>query len=74
MDDAEPDPGQLRASYCRMCAEAGVEPLPPGSAREQAKAMIGVLVPGVGIEPTTYRLQGGCSTSELTRRLIADLA
>ena len=21
------------------------------------------LVPGVGLEPTTYRLQGGCSTS-----------
>src|SRR5262245_33323602 len=27
------------------------------------------LVPGVRIELTTYRLQGGCSTSELTRRL-----
>ncbi len=24
--------------------------------------------PGVGIEPTTYRLQGGCSTTELHRR------
>ena len=24
--------------------------------------------PGVGIEPTTYRLQGGCSAPELTRR------
>ena len=24
--------------------------------------------PNVGIEPTTYRLQGGCSTTELIRR------
>ena len=27
------------------------------------------LEPGVGIEPTTYHLQGGCSTTELTRRV-----
>jgi hypothetical protein len=26
--------------------------------------------PGVGIEPTTYRLQGGCSTTELHRRAL----
>lgn len=26
------------------------------------------VVPQVGIEPTTYRLQGGCSASELLRR------
>jgi len=26
------------------------------------------LVPVVGIELTTYRLQGGCSTTELNRR------
>jgi hypothetical protein len=26
------------------------------------------MVPDVGIEPTTYRLQGGCSTPELIRR------
>ena len=24
-------------------------------------------MPGVGIEPTTYRLQGGCSPAELAR-------
>src|SRR3990167_7091215 len=28
----------------------------------------GCLVPIVGIELTTYRLQGGCSTTELNRR------
>ena len=27
--------------------------------------------PEVGIEPTTYRLQGGCSTTELLRRTAA---
>jgi len=26
------------------------------------------MVPDVGIELTTYRLQGGCSTTELIRR------
>ncbi len=26
--------------------------------------------PSVGLEPTTYRLQGGCSTTELTRRVL----
>ena len=26
--------------------------------------------PSVGIEPTTYRLQGGCSTTELTRQIL----
>ena len=25
------------------------------------------MVPDVGLEPTTYRLQGGCSTTELSR-------
>jgi len=25
--------------------------------------MAEILVPSVGLEPTTYRLQGGCSTS-----------
>jgi hypothetical protein len=28
------------------------------------------LVPAVGIELTTYRLQGGCSTTELSRRSV----
>ena len=28
----------------------------------------GAMEPDVGIEPTTYRLQGGCSTTELIRR------
>ncbi len=28
----------------------------------------GSMVPAVGIELTTYRLQGGCSTTELSRR------
>jgi hypothetical protein len=28
------------------------------------------LVPDVGIELTTYRLQGGCSTTELIRRIV----
>ena len=31
-------------------------------------AQCGYLVPFVGIELTTYRLQGGCSTTELKRR------
>lgn len=29
------------------------------------------VVPDVGFEPTTYRLQGGCSTTELIRRDVA---
>ena len=29
--------------------------------------LIEKMVPGVWIEQTTYRLQGGCSTTELTR-------
>ena len=31
------------------------------------------MVPDVGFEPTTYRLQGGCSTPELIRLMIAKI-
>ncbi len=31
------------------------------------------LVPVVGIELTTYRLQGGCSTTELNRHILVDV-
>ncbi len=51
--DREPDPtGRLRS------ASAGG----PVSADRR------IMVPVVGIEPTTYRLQGGCSTVELHRQ------
>ena len=30
------------------------------------------MVPVVGFELTTYRLQGGCSTTELNRHLVSD--
>ena len=51
MDDANhPDLEQLLASYYRMCAEAGVEPLPPDEARASAQAMLKLLVPAFAIE------------------------
>ena len=31
-------------------------------------AFVNLMVPVVGIELTTYRLQGGCSTTELNRQ------
>jgi hypothetical protein len=36
---------QLLASYYRMCAEAGVEPLPDAEAGEQAAAIMALLAP-----------------------------
>ena len=51
MDDADqPDLEQLLASYYRMCAEAGVEPLLPDEARGSAKAMMALLVPAFETE------------------------
>jgi len=51
MDDADqPDLEQLLASYYRMCAEAGVEPLPPDEARGSATAMMALLVPAFETE------------------------
>jgi hypothetical protein len=38
--------------------------------RLNGERMLRKLVPAVGIELTTYRLQGGCSTTELSRRNI----
>ena len=35
----------LLTTYYRMCAEAGVGPLPDDEAREQATALMAVLVP-----------------------------
>jgi hypothetical protein len=50
MDDTDqPDLEQLLASYYRMCAEAGVEPLPEEEARRQARAMMRVLVPAFAV-------------------------
>ena len=51
MDDADqPDLEQLLPSYYRMCAEAGVEPLPPDEARASAQAMMKLLVPAFAVE------------------------
>ena len=36
---------RMLASYYRICTEAGVEPLPDDEAREQATALMAVLVP-----------------------------
>lgn len=33
-----------------MCADAGIEPLPADEAREQAKAMMAVLMPAFAVE------------------------
>ena len=40
----------LLASYYRMCAEAGIEPLPDDEAREQANAIMGMLLPAFEAE------------------------
>ena len=42
----------------------------PSSLRALKKKVRRRMVPVVGIELTTYRLQGGCSTTELNRRNI----
>jgi hypothetical protein len=43
MDDAELE--RLVAGYYRICAEAGVEPVPDDEARDKVRAMMAVLVP-----------------------------
>ena len=43
--DADADIEQLLASYRRMCAQAGIEPLPDDEAREQAMTLTKLLVP-----------------------------
>ena len=49
MNDADLE--QLLASYCRrMCAAAGIEPLPDDEAHEQARAMMGALLPAFEVE------------------------
>ena len=40
---------KLFANYRRMCAEAGIDPLPDDEAREQATALMAVLVPAFEI-------------------------
>lgn len=40
----------LLANYRRMCAKAGIDPLPDDEAREQATALMAVLVPAFEIE------------------------
>jgi hypothetical protein len=47
MDDADLD--RILAWYEVACAEAGVEPLPDDEAREQARAMMNVLVPAFAV-------------------------
>jgi hypothetical protein len=48
MDDPE-NLDSLLALYAQVCAEAGVEPLPEDEAREQARAMMSVLVPAFAV-------------------------
>ena len=43
MDDIDIE--RLLASYYRMCAQAGVEPLPDDEARDEARALMALLVP-----------------------------
>ena len=51
MDDADQsDLEQLLADYYRMCAEAGIEPLPDDEARESAKTMMALLVPAFEVK------------------------
>ena len=54
------------ASHLRLSAlhmKCLGEPVGAASAVTPLKWHLPKLVPGVGLEPTTYRLQGGCSTS-----------
>ena len=53
--------------------DEGFEPPPhaPKAWTLPGYASPGNLVPDVGIELTTYRLQGGCSTTELIRLNLA---
>jgi hypothetical protein len=46
MDD---DLDQLLATYYAMCEQAGVEPLPPDEAREQAKTLTKLLKPAFAV-------------------------
>src|SRR5690242_4632249 len=48
-----------------------VTPNPPRSGRLSSK-LLENMVPAVWIEQTTYRLQGGCSTAELSRHIYRD--
>jgi len=48
MDDTALE--QLLANDYRMCAEADIEPLPDDEAREQARAMMGALMPAFEVE------------------------
>ncbi len=45
--DEDADLASLLALYAQVCAESGVEPLPDDEAREQAMAMLSVLVPAL---------------------------
>jgi hypothetical protein len=43
--DADADLEHLLQTYACVCREAGVEPLPPDEAREQAQVLMRLLVP-----------------------------
>lgn len=48
MDD-DRDLDQLLLTYYAMCEQAGIEPLPPDEAREQAEAFTKLLLPAFAI-------------------------
>lgn len=51
MDDSDPlDLDQLLVSYYRMCADAGIEPLPEDEARALAETYMRLLVPAFEVE------------------------
>jgi hypothetical protein len=51
MDDPDPlDLEPLLASYYRMCADAGIEPLPEDEARGSANKLMRLLVPAFAVE------------------------
>jgi hypothetical protein len=59
--------GQLGAGYCYpVCYPSRI-----GQFCEPSTSLKR-LVPAVWIEQTTYRLQGGCSTAELSRHIYRD--
>ena len=49
--------------------ESSLPSLPVLCPRAKPALAVRPMVPGVGLEPTTYRLQGDCSTTELTRHM-----
>src|SRR5712691_9666087 len=63
-DDQDPGTGRCCVTYSGM--RGGVMSLP-------VAGRMAAMVPAVWLEHTTYRLQGGCSTAELSRHLSREI-